>query len=355
MDPRTPGLLHGIPPPSKVLLIRASRIGDFVCATPAFRALRGALPGAEITLVGLPFVEELVDRSPHLDRFIRFPGFPGMAEQFFEPRVAVGFFAAMHAEHFDLAVQMHGSGANSNPFALLCGARTTAGFVRPGDQPGCLDAAIPYPATGHAVDRLLALSDFLGAPRAGDETEFPIWQRDEAAADVLLSEAERPLIGLHAGARDAVKRWNRERFAAVASELWRQRGGTIVFIGGDEERDASKGMMKTGVPYLDLAGRTSLAVLGAIIRRLSVLVTNDSGPAHIGYALGTPTITIFGGTSPLMWGPRGGPHRVVAHHVPCRPCELASCPIDYDCLEHVRTEMVVKAVDDVLRTTSPGA
>lgn len=354
MDPRTPGLLGQIPPPSKVLLIRASRIGDFVCATPAFRALRGALSGAEITLVGLPFVEELVDRSPHLDRFIRFPGFPGMAEQFFEPRVAVEFFTAMQGERFDLAVQMHGSGANSNPFALLCGARTTAGFVRSGDPPGRLDAAFPYPTTGHEVDRLLALSDFLGAPDTGGETEFPVWPTDQAAADELLSGAERPLIGLHAGARDAIKRWKPERFAAVASELWRERGGTIVLIGGDEEREAARGMMG-GIPYLDLTGRTSLAVLGAVIRRLSVLVTNDSGPAHIGYALGTPTITIFGGTLPAEWGPRGGLHRVVAHHVPCRPCELASCPIDYDCLEHVRTEMVVAAVDDVLRTTSPGA
>lgn len=349
-----PGLLNRIPPPAKVVLIRASRIGDFVCATPAFRALRHALPDAEIALVGLPFIEELVSRSPHLDRFMRFPGFPGMAEQFFEPEVAVEFFAAMQAEGFDLAVQMHGSGANSNPFTLLCGARVTAGFVRTGDSHGRLDAAFPYPTSGHEVDRLLALSEFLGAPSAGDETEFPILPDDQIIADELLRGAERPLIGVHAGARDAIKRWEPERFAAVASELRRRRGGTIVFVGGDEERAAVRGMLRPGVPSLDLTGRTALGVLGAIIHRLAVLVTNDSGPAHIGYALATPTITIFGGTSPVEWGPRRGPHRVVAHHVPCSPCELAACPIRYTCLEHVRTEMVLEAVEGVWLASSLG-
>lgn len=354
VGPHSGGLLGRIPPPSKVVLIRASRIGDFVCATPAFRALRHALPRAEITLVGLPFVEELVARSPHLDRFVRFPGFPGMAEQFFDPEVAVEFFAGMQAECFDLAVQMHGSGANSNPFALLCGARATAGFVRPGDPPGRLDAALPYPA-GHEVDRLLALSDFLGAPRVGDQTEFPVWREDQTTADDLLTGMEGPLIGVHAGARDAIKRWQPERFARVATELHRQRGGTIVAIGSDEERVALREMIPAGVPCLDLTGRTSLGVLGAVIGRLSVLVTNDSGPAHVAYALGTPTITIFGGTSPAEWGPRSGHHRVVAHHVPCCPCEMALCPIGYTCLEHVRTDMVLEAADELLLAPSLGA
>lgn len=349
-----PDLLHRIPSPSRVVLIRASRIGDFVCATPAFRALRHALPRAEITLVGLPFVEELVDRSPHLDRFVRFPGFPGMAEQFFDPELAIEFFARMQAERFDLAIQMHGSGANSNPFTLLCGARATAGFVRAGDPPGRLDAAFPYPASGHEVDRLLALCDFLGAPRYGDETEFPLQPADHAIADALLHGSKRPLIGVHAGTRDAIKRWKPERFAALASELSSRRGGTVIFIGGDEERAVVQGMIPASIPCLDLTGRTSLGVLGAVMVRLSVLVTNDSGPAHIAYALHTPTVTVFGGTSPLQWGSRGGPHRIVAHHVPCCPCELASCPIGYPCLEHVSMEMVLEAVDDVFPTSRLG-
>lgn len=76
------------------------------------------------------------------------PGFPGIAEQLFEPRRALEFCAAMQAERFDLAVQMHGSGVYANPFTLLLGARVTAGFIRPGDSPGRLDAALPMPTCG---------------------------------------------------------------------------------------------------------------------------------------------------------------------------------------------------------------
>src|SRR5437763_16638241 len=84
-DPFAPGLLTRLAErPRKVVIVRANRIGDFLCATPAFRALRAALPGAEITLVGMAFVRDLVARSPYLDRFAECPGFPGMAEQFFD-------------------------------------------------------------------------------------------------------------------------------------------------------------------------------------------------------------------------------------------------------------------------------
>lgn len=167
-DPFSPGLLSRLPePPRKVALVRASRIGDFVCATPAFRALRQALPDAEITLIAMPFVRELVARSPHLDCFVPFPGFPGMAEQFFDARQVSSFFQQMQALQFDLAIQMHGSGVYSNPFTLMLGAQTTAGFVREGDPALRLDAALAMPQREHEVRRVLALTTFLGAAPQG--------------------------------------------------------------------------------------------------------------------------------------------------------------------------------------------
>ncbi|XWK89577.1 MAG: hypothetical protein U7127_05805 [Phormidium sp.] len=156
-----PGLLFRLPEtPRKIALVRASRIGDFVCATPAFRAIRNALPLAEISLIAMPFVAQLVARSPQIDRFIPFPGFLGMAEQFFDPRKVVAFFQEMQAEQFDLAIQMHGSGVYSNPFTLMLGAKVNAGFIRPGDPAGKLDAALPISATENEVHRVLSLVRF---------------------------------------------------------------------------------------------------------------------------------------------------------------------------------------------------
>lgn len=357
-DPTTPGLLMRLPePPRKVALLRASRIGDFLCATPAIRALRAALPDAEITMITLPLLRDLVERSPHLDRFVAFPGFPGVAEQFFEAHRATAFFAAMQAERFDLAIQMQGSGVNSNPFTLLLGARATAGFIRPRDAPGLLDAALPMPACGSEIQRVLALASFLGAPSRGEATAFPLWPSDYAEAETFLRDARRPLWGLHAGSRDRARRWPPERFAAVGAALHTRHGGAVVLLGDEDTAPSSvwiaRRLCDAGIPCLDLTGRTRLPTLGAVIAHLALLVTTDSGPAHIAYALGAPSVTIFGGANPGAYGPPpGGPHLLALHHVPCRPRDTQTCPTcahDYACLNGVTVARVLELAEEALR------
>lgn len=361
-DPFTPGLLRRLPaPPRRVALLRASRIGDFLCAVPGFRALRAALPEAEIAIITLPLLRDLALRAPYLDRYIPFPGFPGIAEQFFDARRCVGFFQEMQAERFDLAIQMQGSGVYSNPFTLLLGAGATAGFIRSGKDSDRLDAALPYPERGHEVSRPLALAEFLGAPARGMATEFPLWAADHAAAETLLREAVPPLIGLHPSARDEARRWPTERFAAVGAALLRQHGGTLVLL-GDADARATARAPHAALPAdlarhcRDLTGATTLPALGAVIARLAVLVTNDSGPAHIAYALGTPTVTIFGGSSPEAYGPPArGPFRIVLRDVPCwsaGPVPCSACAYDYRCLIGVAMADVLAAAEALIDTAS---
>jgi ADP-heptose:LPS heptosyltransferase len=348
--------------PRKVALLRASRIGDFLCATPAIRALRAALPDAEITMITLPMLRDLVERSPHLDRFVAFPGFPGVAEQFFDASRATAFFAAMQAERFDLAIQMQGSGVYSNPFTLLLGARATAGFIRPGDAPGLLDAALPMPLCGLETRRMLALTSFLGAESQGEATEFPLRPADHAGAEMLLRDAPRPLLGLHAGARDRARRWPAERFAEAGAALHARHNGTLVLVGDEETAPASawiaRRLRDDGVPCLDLTGRTPLPTLGAVIARLALLITTDSGPAHIAYALGAPSVTIFGGASPDAYGPPPcGAHLLTLHSVPCRPRDGLTCPTcahDYACLDGVTVAHALALAEESLEAVAAG-
>jgi ADP-heptose:LPS heptosyltransferase len=166
-----------------------------------------------------------------------------------------------------------------------------------------------------------------------------------------LLGAKEPLIGIHAAARDATRQWALERFAAVAVELLRRHGGTIVLLGDAEERNRGEMLIEeVNRAGLNLAGRTSLVELGAVIARLSALVTNDTGPAHIAYAVGTPTVTIFGSADPKRYGPlQAVPFRIQVHEVPCRPCGYTECPIGYKCLEGVTVEQVVEAAEEVMR------
>src|SRR5205823_9492312 len=193
----------------------------------------------------------------------------------------------------------------------------------------------------------LALTTFLGAPPQGEATSFPLLPADHAAAEALLLDARPPLIGLHPAARAQTRRWPIEYFAAVATELDKRYGGTIVLLGDREEQvTAARVGRLVGVPCLDLIGITSLPVLGAVIARLAVLITNDTGPAHIAYALETPTVTIFGGGDPQRNGPlQQGPYCVLAHPVPCRPCDVPVCPIGYICLEGITVAQVVDAAE----------
>jgi ADP-heptose:LPS heptosyltransferase len=306
-----PGLLERLPrPPRKVVLLRASRIGDFLCAIPAIRALRASLPEAEISMITLPLLQDLARRSPHLDRVFSFPGFPGIAEQLFEARAVLPFLRHMQDEEFDLAIQMQGTGVYSNPFMLLLGAQATAGFVRPDDQPGLLTTAFPYPHALHEIHCVQALTNFLGAPARGEELEFPLWPTDHEAAATLLDGLPPPWIGLHPSSRDAARRWPLECFSALAQRLLAHYGGTLFLLGDREAQPISRSLEQQWKGHVvNLTGQTSLPVLGALIARLAVLVTNDSGPAHIAYALQTPTVTLFGDAKstrtngPLCQGP----------------------------------------------------
>ena len=120
-------------------------------------------------------------------------------------------------------------------------------------------------------------------------------------------------------------------------------------LGGAEERPLAEAVARqVEEGCLNLAGRTTLPVLGGVIARLAVLLTNDSGPAHLAYALGTPTVTVFGGTDPARWGPPlGRSHRVVSHPVKCQPCDHAACLVGSRCLEGVAMPQVVAAATEV--------
>ena len=117
--------------PSSVVVFRALQLGDMLCAVPALRALRNALPRAHIALVGLPWAQQFVERFPgYLDEFIPFPGHPLLPEQPVRHEALASFYAGMCARQFALAIQLHGSGDVSNDIVSGFGADAMAGFCR---------------------------------------------------------------------------------------------------------------------------------------------------------------------------------------------------------------------------------
>jgi ADP-heptose:LPS heptosyltransferase len=297
----------GIPRPRRVVVLRALRLGDMLCAVPALRALRAALPRAEIVLIGLPWARAFAARfHRYLDGFREFPGYPGLPERAPQVDRIPGFFAAIRAERFDLAIQMHGSGPIVNTMVERFGARHSAGFYLPGD--GCPDPVRyrPWPDSGLELRRLLALMDFLGVTSRGEHLEFPIRDEDERALAAIEGAKDlRPggYVCVHPGASVAERRWPPERFAAVADFL-ASRGLRVVLTGTAGESALTRRVAAAmRSPCLDLAGRTDLGALAVLVRGSRLLLSNDTGVAHLADALRVPSVIISTGDNPARWAP----------------------------------------------------
>jgi ADP-heptose:LPS heptosyltransferase len=337
----------------RIAVFRALQLGDLIQAVPALRGLRAGFPGAEITLIGLPWASTFAQRfHRYIDRFVAFAGFPGIDEVAFVPERTACSIKELRTYGFDLAIQMHGSGPASNRFVCSLEARATAGYFE-GDARGALAIAAPYPHDRPEVYRNLGLAQLLGCIELHPTLEFPLFTSDQAEAAALVRDfprASRPWIGLHTGARSPARRWPVDYFARLADELARVFDAQIILTGSPDERMIVRSVeeLMTTRP-INLAGHTSLGGLAALIDNLDLFVSNDTGPAHIAYALGTPSITIFGPAEYRRWAPLNQlRHRVVRHPVACSPCPYRECPIDHPCLRGILPGQVVEVAGNLL-------
>lgn len=289
----------------RIAILRALYLGDLLITTPAWRALRRRFPRAEITLIGLPGAAEFSAHVPDLiDRLVLFPGYPGIPEVPYEPARTTAFLEEQRAYGYDLALQMHGDGRASNGLVAGLGAGLSLGYARAADNR--LDIAAPYDPDANEVRRWLDLVALLGAPAVEPRIEFAVSPAERARARALLRSAGggRPLVGLHAGAKDPARRWPPERFAQLGRELHALTAACVVLTGAAAERPlaAAVGAGLDG-PVIDLCGQTSLGELAAVIAELDLLVTNDTGASHMAAAVGTPSVVLFGPTRPAQFAP----------------------------------------------------
>lgn len=339
----------------KLAIVRALHLGDLLLAVPALRAMRRGFPAAEITLIGLPWARDFVRRfHRYVDRLREFPGYPGLLEVDPDPVRITTFLSEEQAYRYDLVVQMHGNGTASNPFALALGGKRTVGYYQ-AEPPAGLWLGAPYPDDQPEIERDLGIARLLGLDSGDRRLEFPLLPDDLAAARSLVAgwiNPERPLVGLHVGARPPARRWPAERFATVGAELLRRYDAQIVITAGsaqDEVTLARAVAARIGPQVLNLAGRTTLGGLAALIRLCRLFISNDTGPAHLAVALDTPSVTIFGPADRRRWAPLDERrHPIAFQPVTCSPCPHWECPLDHRCLRWLQPEQVLILADRLL-------
>ena len=318
------GAAHApLPDTAKIAVLRANRIGDFVVTLPALAALRAAYPQAEIVLLGRSWhADFLAGRPGPIDRVVAIPPYHGVGEpedHRDDPALLGPFFAAMAAERFDLALQLHGGGGNANPFIGRLGARHTAGLRADGAPP--LDRWLPYLRDQIEIVRYLEVVGLVGAAPVGLQPRLAVTAEDRAEALAALPPDDRPLVAIHPGATDPRRHWPAAHFAAVADALAAD-GARVVLIGDAGERALTATVAgRMAAPPTDLAGQLGLGGLLGLLARCDLALGNDSGPLHLAAAVGTATVGVYWGRNLLHYGPLGR-----ARHRPLASWR-DSCPI----------------------------
>lgn len=340
----------------RLLLIKPSSLGDLVHAMPTLAALRERFPQAEVTWLVKRQWAPLVDVIAGVDHVCSVSeGFKGW----------LGQVPALRRAGYDLVVDLQGL-FRSGAMAWLAGCSRRVGFAtaREGSPLFYTQRVVVPPTPMHAVDRYLLVAEALGATRpTPPRFEFIDRSDDRQAVDTILTRAgmapHQVWIAMNVSARWETKRWPPQHFAEVADRLSQAHGLSVVLIGGPAERPESLAVTaRMRTKAIDLTGQTPVGLLPGLLRRASLLVTNDSGPMHIAAAVGTPVVALFGPTDPVKTGPYGKGHVVLSHAVECRPCFRRDCarPVPLECLTAVRPDQVVRAVEQHLeRSQKPGS
>jgi lipopolysaccharide heptosyltransferase II len=212
----------------------------------------------------------------------------------------------------------------------------------------------PEAGIRHEVQRQLDLVAAIGCRTDDDRLALSVPAAAQAAIDGRLArlrlDGGRPWAVLHAGATAASRRYPPEQFAAVARCLVEGHGWRLLYTGDAGERELVEGVITaSGVPGENFAGRLSFAELTALIGRAPLLITNNSGPAHVAAAVGTPVVDLYAGTNP-QHTPWRVPARVLMHDVPCRWCYKSVCPEGHHrCLRGIAPSEVAQAAVDLRR------
>lgn len=303
----------------RIAVLRANGIGDYLMALPALQALRTTYHDAEITLLAQPWHARALARRPGpVDRVEVVPATLGLrgpepGERPDGPADADAFFERMRERRFDLGVQMHGGGRESNPFMARLEPRVSIGSRAP--DAGPLDRAVPYRVYQNEIARLLEVASLAGAPPVTLVPRWRVTAEDRAALAQTL--ATRNGAGMRTGGRqgrlaviaptagDPRRRWPSERFAEVADAL-AEKGACIVICGDVADRGRAHAV-GAAMRYSSesVAGLLTLGGLGALLERADLFIGNDSGPAHLARAVGTPSVTVFWCGNALTAGPLG--------------------------------------------------
>jgi lipopolysaccharide heptosyltransferase II len=336
----------------RLLCVRLDSIGDVLMSTPAIRAFRETL-GCRVTLLTSAAGAAAAAFVPEVDEVITFAA-PWMKATGDAP--TADFAMMERLRDFDAAAIFTVYSQNPLPAAYLCylaGIPRRLAHCRENPYRLLTDwisEPEPQKLVRHEVRRQLDLAAAVGCVTPNTRLSFSVPPAARKRIGRLLKSSARPLVVVHPGASAASRRYPPESYARAMDLLMDETGCEAVFTGDAWEAEIVQ-IVRNAMRHASrsLVGELDLGELGALIDEADLLVSNNTGPAHIAAALGTPVVDLYALTNP-QHTPWEVPSRVLNHDVPCRNCYKSVCPTGHhDCLRRVAPETVAAAARELLQ------
>jgi lipopolysaccharide heptosyltransferase I len=328
---RTP--LHQIDA-ARICIVKPSALGDIVQALPVLSALRARFPQAHIAWLVNKSYATLLTNHPHLNEIIAFD----RGANSWSPsgcRSIRRLCVELRQQQFDLVCDLQGLLRSGLMTWATCATRRVGlSDCREGSRYFYSDIVHVPLESMSAVDRYWLVVQALGAGDNSKQFLVGLADGDLNWAQRQLQGLSCPVVALHTGARWSTKRWPPQSFCEVARRLVREFDASILLVGGPEASgDAQLIETELHGRCLNLVGRTTLRQLAAVLARVQLMISNDSGPMHLAAAMGTPVAAIFTCTSPARARPYGTGHTILGTNVWCaasylRRCSRLDCMID---------------------------
>jgi lipopolysaccharide heptosyltransferase II len=342
---------------NRILLIKLRAIGDVVMSTVVIENLAKAFPNAHIDFITEPFCRDVVRDHPRLNQIITIDKKKMQNFSWIEKiKTQNRFFSHLKAQKYDLVFDFFGN-PRSAILTLFSSARWRVGYdyrIRK----WAYNVVVPSRAKElHEVDWHLDALHALEIPVVYRKPDFTLEPHALDFAGQFWTEEKLDgnlVIGLNFSGGWPAKRWPLERFAVLADRLVEAWNADILWIWGPGEKHQAEKCLKLMRSPSRLLPETNLKQLGALMQRMNMIISTDSGPMHIAAAVNTPTVGLFGPTQPEHQGPYGDKHIVVKYDsLACLGCNRLRCP-HTSCMKWLTVDRVFAAAVECAQKNNIG-
>ena len=336
------------------MVVRTDRIGDLVLSTPVPEAIKSHYPESLVSMIVSPYAADVIRGNPHIDEVM-------IDDTGNKNKGIRGFFVFLgeiRRRKFDVAILLKPT-PRLALLLFLSGVKHRIGtgfrlYQILFNQKVYMHRKVNLK---HEAEYNLEMLRPLGIIPQKIIPKVYVAPPEEDFANEIFNEfkitPEDPVVAIHPGSGNSSLNLPAKRFAEVADGLVEKINARIIFTGSDKEKnllDSIKNKMQ--YESINLAGKTSIPQLAAVLQKCDVLICNSTGPMHLAAASGTSTVAIFSpvfSAGPIRWGPYGEGHQVILPPVPvCFECKPKSCP-HYDCMEKIKADQIISKVELVLK------